>query len=540
MTWPCSANEITARPITVVGSLEALTNLEREDGHLTVSGTLHDERRTPVQGRVRVVEPLHLEWQDCLNTQQGALQHPIGKTFRTDQAGRFCLRTSTSPLPTAIQLQIEAPHHETSQLTVTSQKQLLAKPQIVRAPNEIEQGTAKPHLVEASLGEATNTGSRATMSALWLRCEDTVRQLAQKPAHLGELLRFEFTGDAAVTPGHCELSVSASPPDAETSNSFANPEARLSAPHPVLVRGKARVSLEKTETNRQSLRLVLHAEVGAPSHATPLSAGVLEARTQGAFLASCPLERGRCILELERHASEQSVSIHFLPSEEAVLAPQPLTVRIPATSPPILHAVLKGGLLTGFGLWLLYAWLGHRRQAPEEPRAALGRPGVEPIGASQGPISGRVLDAHTAAAIVGATVELREVGVTEERRLEVVTSDRSGGFRFEHDSRAAALLRLKVTASNYMPLEAQVQNSRLSVQLTYRRRAVLETFLTWAQKRGTYFQPRAPTPLQLAALAEKEGAVKEQAWAEAVDLAVYGPQEPTESEVHLLSEPKRR
>ena len=485
-----------------------------------------DERHEPVAGRVQVLAPSHAEFAAC--EREGLKASPTPRDWPTDASGRFCLTTAHGVQ--TVRIRIDAPHHESRDVPLHARAPSISPPRIAEAPERITVEEDVEHAVEVLSTDSPDDLAEVLDVELWLECEAAKRLLATQRVTAGDLALLRIGPDFGDLLGSCRFVAQATSP---TRGDTSVP----SVPRPVLL--QTRASLTELDQTLDDETLTL--SVGVRTRAGPARhlRGILEARSGGAFLASCPLLAGSCQLSLDRGTVSRPVAVALITSDDAVLPAAPLVLEIPPSQPRPWPRILEGLLLAGFAAWLVHAWLGTRRRRTPEPPAP-GQAGVTQANTVDGPISGLVRDAHTGVPISRAHLELLMPGPLQATPVAVTASDHTGRFLLPAQTKPGTLLTLRASAPNYLPVEERLRGTRLTVQLTHRRREALTALVRWARHRNLPFLPRPPGPGQIANYAMNSGSSDEARWASQALHRVYGPEPPTESDVTVLSTPQLR
>jgi hypothetical protein len=270
-----------------------------------------------------------------------------------------------------------------------------------------------------------------------------------------------------------------------------------------------------------------------------LDEGLIEARQEGAFVGLGPVRNGIATLEFESSEAPREVELTYVPASSAYLPGSPLVMTVPARTSGFRWAGVHTAALVVFCFWLGYAWLRPqhakvKRSVPAPP----GKPSLRGTGKKVGPITGRVLDAHTGDPLAGMEVTLSEIEAEETRSLEQVTTDENGGFSLKTHLESRPLLKLSVQGESYMSLSSPARGTELTVHLTERRRALVQGLVSWARKSGRPWDKKpAATPDSVEKTALRQGDGEKAEWARRVARGAYGPAAPSEAMARALQTP---
>jgi hypothetical protein len=152
---------------------------------------------------------------------------------------------------------------------------------------------------------------------------------------------------------------------------------------------------------------------------------------------------------------------------------------------------------------------------------------------------GIVIDSHTGLPVDGATVSIEQPGFSETRTELQVCASIDGTFTLPHwDSLPVA--KLVVAAPKYLRAQWTLPKpGRLAIRLETRRRAIVRAFVNWADKAERGKAPCAePTPGQIAQVAHRQALTQVNVWASRVQVAAFGPIEPSLTDDELMTPPE--
>lgn len=276
--------------------------------------------------------------------------------------------------------------------------------------------------------------------------------------------------------------------------------------------------------------------------------GSIEFSVNQSAQVALPLVHGkvRWALPTQQFApGDVPISLRYLPASAAWIsdANAHTILRIKPVSPGRQAVWLTSGLLI-IG-WLAFRWLRSDRdlKLPRESSPRVSQPQsleVEPSSSPESGWQGIVIDSHTELPIIDAVVAIERPGFAD-KRIECETVTSNGGTFSLPPVDAPRSARLVVNAAAYLAARWPMPTSgKLIVRLETRRRAILRTFLTWAEK----FNPRNsstpdPTPAQVAESAIQQEQWQINNWATRVEGAAFGPIEPDIQAEELLTAPAK-
>lgn len=459
---------------------------------------------------------------------------PFLTVTKTDVRGEFCVEFDQAPAH--LRVEVRAENHETYQGALELPRRG-AQLVFVRAPSSVDLDSPSPELIELShvLGAPEDEERRLSEPQgarieLGLRCGDQFRQLATQESRAGELSRFEVPAERFSPPGRCSLEATL-----ESSTS------RLSA-HPTSLDVRGTVTLTLTNLSRQGSRL--RVEFLATASGEDLSTGLVEARTpEGRFLATAEIQggQGRFDWDLQDLPGAEpeltELQLNFHDAHPHYRAGPPLVISIPRPGEGLNHRVVHGLVLLLLFTWLGLAWV--RRSPPHTLAAPVLPPGeavVHVLEPSSGPLHGRVRDAHTSEPLELILVELLVPSATGEQLLASTQTDEEGKFTFAETTERLPLRRLRFSSRAHMSLETTNPGSALEVRLTERRRAGLTVFIQrMSQIDSAWFRRSPPTPGEVQRHSLAQNAHQRAEWAARIERVSFGPDAPSEQEVHELN-----
>lgn len=520
--------------LEVVGQLTVHTETETTDeGHLVIRGRMNDEVGSPVGGALTVQtqagKPANVQlcpWLSPESVPSPRKQLESPGTIHVGIDGTFCFVAEEKK---GLVLEAQSEHFlKTVHDLDLGRERALSRPRFVQAPATIDLHLEESHIVQI-LARSESRPPKGASLVLNLLCTEP-QLLGESSLEESRLQRFEFRPPTGVRPGTCQLVATVSAPEHKS----------LSASRSVLLRERIELTVDRTSHESGLFVLAVKAQgVATSRHHQSLDEGLVEAREEGAFVGLGPVRGGAATLEFETNETPRNIELAYVPASSAYLPGTQIVVTVPARGSGFRWASLHTIGLLAFCFWLGYAWL--------RPKPGIGKGStiapprrqlLHEAGRKSGPISGRVLDAHTGDPLNGMRVALSEVGPEKSHFLEQVTTDSSGAFDFTTRLENHPLLVLSVEGENYMSLSSAARAAELTVHLTLRRRALVHGLVTWARKAGRPWDEKpAATPSSVEKTATERGDLSKAEWARKVAAAAYGPLAPTEGTARALKSP---
>lgn len=508
-----------AEPIElhVVGSMRLVANATESESGIQVRGHLADENEQPLAGQLFLPATERARPVACAGSS------PTSSPLQVPATGEFCFELGDQLGP--FRLVATAPHFAKASTEVhTNQPRRIPAPRFTQVPQVVDLNSPAPTVVEV-LASSGSLLFPISLS-LTLDCQGSTLPLATHSIKGSRLERFELSFPETTPPGQCLLSATSSGGELPSSLDTRS----------ILVR--AHVSLEASPL--KNMASLSTSTVRASRGQLPVRSGVLEARSQGAFLLSSPVRDGEARLEFERELQDQSVTITYVSSDPSLVPDAPLIVDVPARASGFQWPGAHIALLLSFALWLGYAWLrprDTRSASPVAPPPKVAQ--AQSTSGKSGRISGRILDAHTNAPLANARLILMRVDAESAEALEEISPNADGEFGFETEFGAHKILRIRATSPETMSLTTDIHSAELTIHLATRRRAVLGQLVEWARKRGApWSSGQAPTPGRIGTVAARAQEHEVVSWAASVDEAAYAPAPPTEDRVRRLRSPQ--
>lgn len=282
--------------------------------------------------------------------------------------------------------------------------------------------------------------------------------------------------------------------------------------------------------------ITLHVKASAPPHGVP--AGTVEARIADTVIGTGVVSNGDATVVVVFHvdeAREQTVTLHYQPTDPYFLDGEPLKIQIAAKPPSPLRAA---PMVILFGLVLAFMVLGRRPVRPDAPKAegiaTEGEPIVRVGLVTEGEpiVRGSLFDVHSGLPIAGArvlveraqfptlgeTAPLPGVVAVHSRAAVVVEgrSDEEGRFHLVSSTPFAPGDRLVAEGRLHRRVERPLPGpGEYRVALASRRRALLDGLVAWAKGAGGV-RGADPTPRDVRAQRRDV-----ERWTRAVERAAY-------------------
>jgi hypothetical protein len=176
------------------------------------------------------------------------------------------------------------------------------------------------------------------------------------------------------------------------------------------------------------------------------------------------------------------------------------------------------------------------RGAPPTPRAQSLE--VLPSTNPNSDWEGIVIDSHTGVPIAGAIVSIEQPGFSETRVLRQAETMLDGTFTLLH-AESSRRATLAVVAAKYSRAQwSMPRPGNLVVRLETRRRAIVRSLVAWADTlRHDDKSGSEPTPAEVAHAARRQSLTHIDSWANRVESAAFGPDEPSPTDDELLIPP---
>ncbi len=505
---------------------------EAHPGGARVTGTLRDETQTPLAGQAVTLRTPGAESTACETGASEAI---------TDERGRFCFLVR-GRLPDRASLEhVRSDYLEAVEKNIAlelSAPELFVELEVEVATWNIRGG---PQPVRVSL---VGEGSSNETHPLLLRFDQAGKSRVLAPRRTISTLRqeeFELDPAELGQPGPATLT-------AVVGDDPSQPLALRSVP---LVLA-ATVNLSWGESpGPVRPELGFEVELEANSAVGPADSGWVEVSAGETKIGSAKVEQGKatvaCRFMTSRH---ESVQLHarYVP-EHPWLSPGPeLVSELSIADIPWWWHVpwLVAGSLAA--IWIFRAWRRPARRSEPGQVAnekTTGKPGVQVVEPSSAVVGwrGLVVDAHSGQAIADATLRVLMPAVDQVVIAAEAHTSKDGRFRMESLERLPEGARWVAEAPDHSTLSRAVPPyGELRVALSSRRRSLLSHLVRWAEDHGWPAQA-APTPAEVALIAESQDASLAAQWASEIEEAVFGSEAPSrERETHLTqkSPPLRR
>jgi hypothetical protein len=474
--------------IDIVGTLRVRAEHSQNGDLVTVRGIVEDELGRPIADAD--IECADIPSMSCDSE---------SVRVTSNQAGQFCLTARS--VKQNIALGVSHPGYDRLDLLL-SPSEAMGSTEIVYAPRTIDLDSDRQEslLIRYPKGPVQD-----------------LELVVSSPAGLHSVL------DVRTEPsGQSELSVA--PNSLPVLGRFAwiiRYGAQQSEPWPALARAVVQVGLLSREERRAEVELTL--KLGAHGHL--VASGRVEADSRGT-LVSAEVQAGRASLLLPRSDQLNNITIHYVPLAPEYLAGPPLRVSVPAREPLLPGWLIHIWLILAFLVWFAKRWAFHRSPGTGP---LLDRPleGFEKNAHARliHGIAGVVRDAHTGEPIPSAVVSVVRLSVSGDEPMLAASTDGSGTFSLAWPPHREGAHVLTVEKTGYRTLRGPAEGAELNIRVAERRRALLTDLVRWARRADSpWTLTRAPTPLEVAEMARKQGLNDISEWALRIHREAFGPE----------------
>jgi hypothetical protein len=279
-------------------------------------------------------------------------------------------------------------------------------------------------------------------------------------------------------------------------------------------------------------------------------AGTVEFSIRGHVISNAPIEDGKATVSLttrELDAGPTTIEARFIPLSETWVPDGKAHFDLTVVRQSGRARTLWLGTALALMTWIAVKW-GRRntramRRRASQPTEHLSHQSMvcEPPDPGTAGWHGVVLDSHTAQPIAKATIRIERRGYVEQHTEFMTQSSATGHFELPQVE-ARELAQLVVGAFHYNSARWQMPApGKLTIRLQTNRRALLQKFVSWVQDSAREGSGRMePTPSQLAKgdLGAQPAQIKQ--WAVGIERAAFGPKEPENDDLELLSGPVPR
>jgi hypothetical protein len=290
--------------------------------------------------------------------------------------------------------------------------------------------------------------------------------------------------------------------------------------------------------------------VVARTECTLQPAGTVEFSIRGRVISNVPLENGKATATFATRGLNQgpaTIQARFVPLSENWAAEGGAHLDLMIARQSGRAKALWLGTASALLLWIAVKWgrrntrvLRRRTSRPTEhsnPQSMVREP-PDPGTAGW---YGVIQDSHTAQPIANATIRVERRGYVERHTEFTTRSSAAGHFELPQVN-VRELALLVVEAPHYYSARWQIPApGKLTIRLQTNRRALLQKFVAWVQDSASEGSSRMePTPAQLAKgdLGAHPDQIKN--WAVGIERAAFGPKEPENDDLELLSGPVPR
>lgn len=549
------------RPLRVVGSASLQAQVARSaEGKLRLEGKLLDDAGAGVpQAAVRMTLPGVRSFQARACGSDEFLPARGGPTLETNDSGEFCVELD----PEFFGARVTLAYDDESGLLGATQLHVELSPAPQRLELRLTSASELPldtpvHTVEVAVVPRSHRRDESALSPpaplpIHLALEAPHQkpwQLGHVLVHVGERGRLEVPAEALGPPGTAVLVARF-----EGNETWAPAEAR----HHV-----SKTALATLELAPGASLVDVASPVDLPVRARwargDVQSGTVEAFAGLQRLGAAPLNDGSARLTLtipdklpapaEGKRAERGhlpVTLVYVPNAPWWRAGPPVTVELTLAEPSLWTKLFWSLAALAVLIWVALIWRRPARRTSPRATKPAEPPGTERlvvVEAGGTSWSGQVFDAHTAAAIENATLNVLLPGVRERRIVATACTDEDGRFAFPPipEREAGAPLQLQVTARGYAVFERPMPRpGHVVIHIVTLRRALVERLLQWAQRKGPPWHGRVlPTPEHIARTAEMRHDAETAHWARRVEAAAFGPEPPDEDlhrELHEAEPP---
>ena len=274
--------------------------------------------------------------------------------------------------------------------------------------------------------------------------------------------------------------------------------------------------------------------------------GSIEFLVDGSSQVTLPLKQGEAYWQLSTFQfapGNVSIAARYVAASSAWVGDETSSTKLQVR--PMSSGRRALWLTSGFLIVVYFAFQWSRTNPHKYPLSRVSSAALEPQSLDVEPSSnkdfgwiGIVIDSHTGTPIAAATVSVQMPGFSATRVILTTETTAEGSFALPHaDSTQLALL--VVQSPRYLRAQwAMPMPGKLVVRLETRRRAIVRSFVTWADKtRHDKANWPEPTPAQIAQSARDHALSHINTWANRVETAAFGPEDPASHDDELLSPP---
>lgn len=522
---------------------------------VAIAGALHDETGAPIPSARVTMELVQADGggtvpdamarpgslalpppEPCASSAPVKRSSAKGGTYEleTDEAGAFCVRTSTALGRAIVRLRYAGgPLYDATSddLSVDPAGRDVALRLLPDAPVVSLDRDALVWTAVARIGAADAVPAPRESLALTLADERGQKLGAETTDAAGEA-RFELSASTLGVPGPGELRLDfAGAGDLAPAHLVRTIERHASV-RVAAVAGATRGTSEDG--------IPIH--VGVTWRGGDVPNGTVEALLGGDSVGAGTVADGRATVVVtfaSAGAREADVTLRYVPDAPFWEPGPPAVARVTLAAPSAWRKAPLALVAIAVAWWVLRGW---RRMPQPKARGSLatsmptGEPAVALVQAGRATEGwrGSVIDAHDGSAIAHASVAVVVPTFAGETIAATARTDGAGRFVLAPlpVERGA---RLRVEAPWHAAIEQALPPAgELAIGMVSRRRKLLDRLVEWTRRAGAAWQPSPePTPGQVARIAERLNAggdasaaapspERVQAWARALEHAAYG------------------
>lgn len=300
--------------------------------------------------------------------------------------------------------------------------------------------------------------------------------------------------------------------------------------------------------NRVTAGEALRIDCDVRTRRGPVTSGSIELTANDAHQTLARVSKdgaATVVLTTNQTQTKLNLQLRYIPAQEGYMPPPPRTYLVTFVPPSPWR--FSGWVVAGL---LVFGWFTWSRRRPPEvkeepkplvvppPRAhieVLGPPSNESIG-----WEGLVVDAHEGIPLGAARVALVVHGFEGSTVIYEIRSDESGTFRIPKSAVPQGIrCELFVEAETYATFSTELPApGQVKLYLVSIRRAILDRLVAWSKRRGLPFRSKSePTPAWVAQVAHQRGNPEIERWAQAVSVAAFGKDPPTDAQTLELLPP---